>query len=113
MRAALADLTHQQFQGASTITQQLARKLFLNDEVSISRKIQEALLAMEIERYYTKDEILERYLNMVYLGSGAYGVDAAAHTYFARSVRKITLPASGHARRRHRRAVRLLAVCRI
>ncbi|HEV7179818.1 MAG TPA: PBP1A family penicillin-binding protein [Candidatus Baltobacteraceae bacterium] len=91
MRAAFADLTHQQFQGASTITQQLARKLFLNDEVSISRKIQEALLAMEIERYYTKDEILERYLNMVYLGSGAYGVDAAAHTYFARSVDKITL----------------------
>ena len=50
MRAGVADLTHQQFQGASTITQQLARKLFLNDEVSISRKIQEALLAMEIER---------------------------------------------------------------
>ena len=92
MRAGFADLTHQQFQGASTITQQLARKLFLNDEVSISRKIQEALLAMEIERYYTKDEILERYLNMVYLGSGAYGVDAAAHTYFARSVEKLTLP---------------------
>ncbi len=92
MRAAFADLTHRQFQGASTITQQLARKLFLNDEVSISRKIQEALLAIEIERYYTKDEILERYLNMVYLGSGAYGVDAAAHTYFARSVDKLTLP---------------------
>ena len=91
MRAGIADLTHQQFQGASTITQQLARKLFLNDEVSISRKIQEALLAMEIERYYTKDEILERYLNMVYLGSGAYGVDAAAHTYFGRSVDKLTL----------------------
>ena len=86
MRAAFADLTHQEFQGASTITQQLARKLFLNDQVSISRKIQEALLAIEIERYYTKDEILERYLNMVYLGSGAYGVDAAAHTYFGESV---------------------------
>jgi len=91
MRAGFADLTHQQFQGASTITQQLARKLFLNDEVSISRKIQEALLAIEIERYYTKDEILERYLNIVYLGSGAYGVDAAAHTYFGESVDKITL----------------------
>jgi len=90
-RAAIADLTHQQFQGASTITQQLARKLFLNDQISISRKIQEALLAMEIERYYTKDEILERYLNMVYLGSGAYGVDAAAHTYFGRSVEKLNL----------------------
>ena len=91
VRAAFADLTHQQFQGASTITQQLARKLFLNDEVSLSRKIQEALLAMEIERYYTKDEILERYLNIVYLGSGAYGVDAAAHTYFGRDVQKLTL----------------------
>ena len=91
MRAGFADLTHKQFQGASTITQQLARKLFLSDEVSISRKIQEALLAMEIERYYTKDEILERYLNMVYLGSGAYGVDAAAHTYFGRGVGDLTL----------------------
>ncbi|MEO9170354.1 MAG: PBP1A family penicillin-binding protein [Candidatus Baltobacteraceae bacterium] len=91
LRAAFADLTHRQFQGASTITQQLARKLFLNNEVSISRKVQEALLAMEIERYYTKSEILERYLNIVYLGSGAYGVDAAAHTYFARSVEKVTL----------------------
>ena len=91
LRAGFADLTHQEFQGASTITQQLARKLFLNDEVSLSRKIQEALLAMEIERYYTKDEILERYLNIVYLGSGAYGVDAAAHTYFGESVDKIDL----------------------
>ena len=91
MRAGVADLTHQEFQGASTITQQLARKLFLNDQVSISRKIQEALLAIEIERYYTKDEILERYLNIVYLGSGAYGVDAAAHTYFGESVDKLSV----------------------
>ena len=92
VRAAFADLTHQQFQGASTITQQLARRLFLNDQVSLSRKIQEALLAIEIERFYTKDEILERYLNIIYLGSGAYGVDAAAHTYFGRGVDKLTLP---------------------
>ncbi|HTX58079.1 MAG TPA: PBP1A family penicillin-binding protein [Verrucomicrobiae bacterium] len=91
VRAAWADLTHQEFQGASTITQQLARRLFLNDEISLSRKIQEALLAMEIERYYTKQEILERYLNIIYLGAGAYGVDAAAHTYFGRSVDKLTL----------------------
>lgn len=90
-RAAIADAMHQPLEGASTITQQLARKLFLNDEPTISRKIQEALLAMEIERYYTKDEILERYLNMVYLGAGAYGVDAASHTYFARSVDRLTL----------------------
>ena len=91
MRAALADYKHEQFQGASTITQQLARKLFLSDEVSISRKIQEALLAMEIERYYTKDEILERYLNLIYCGSQAYGVEAAAHTYFGKPVQKLTI----------------------
>ncbi|HVA32516.1 MAG TPA: transglycosylase domain-containing protein [Candidatus Baltobacteraceae bacterium] len=91
LRAAFADMTHQEFQGASTITQQLARRLFLTDEISLSRKIQEALLAIEIERFYTKDEILERYLNIIYLGAGAYGVDAAAHTYFARSVDKLTL----------------------
>jgi penicillin-binding protein 1A len=91
VRAGFADLTHQEFQGASTITQQLARRLFLNDQVSLSRKVQEALLAIEIERYYTKDEILERYLNIIYLGAGAYGVDAAAHTYFGRSVTMLTL----------------------
>src|ERR1700680_172953 len=78
IRAAYADYHHDQFQGASTITQQLARKLFLSNEVSLSRKIQEALLAIEIERYYTKDEILERYLNLMYFGSGAYGIPAAA-----------------------------------
>jgi penicillin-binding protein 1A len=91
VRAAFADLTHQQLQGASTITQQLARRLFLSDRVSLSRKIQEALLAIEIERFYTKDEILERYLNIIYLGAGAYGVDAAAHTYFGRSADDLTL----------------------
>jgi penicillin-binding protein 1A len=91
VRAGFADLTHQQFQGASTITQQLARRLFLSNEVSLSRKVQEALLAIEIERYYTKDEILERYLNIIYLGAGAYGVDAAAHTYFGQGVDSLTL----------------------
>jgi len=91
IRAAYADYRHDQFQGASTITQQLARKLFLSDEVSISRKVQEALLALEIERYYTKDEILERYLNLMYFGSGAYGLQAAAHTYFGTDVRHLKL----------------------
>ncbi len=92
VRAGIADLSHKQVQqGASTITQQLARGLFLTDKQTIARKIQEALLAMEIERYYTKDEILERYLNLIYLGSGAYGVDAAAHTYFGRSTGSLTL----------------------
>ncbi|HYW52647.1 MAG TPA: PBP1A family penicillin-binding protein [Dongiaceae bacterium] len=90
-RAALADYRHERLQGASTITQQLARKLFLSDEVTASRKIQEALLAMEIERYYTKDEILERYLNIMYFGSGAYGIEAAAHTYFGTDVGRLKL----------------------
>jgi penicillin-binding protein 1A len=91
MRAAYADWRHEQFQGASTITQQLARKLFLNDEVSLSRKVEEALLAIEIERYYTKNEILERYLNIIYYGSGAYGIEAAAHTYFGTDVGHLTI----------------------
>lgn len=91
VRAAIADWRHQPIQGASTITQQLARGLFLSNEVSLSRKIQEALLAIEIERYYTKDEILERYLNLIYLGSGSYGVQAAAHTYFGTDVSRLTL----------------------
>ncbi len=90
-RAAIADWRHERFQGASTITQQLARRLFLSDEVSYSRKIQEALLAIEIERYYTKDEILERYLNIIYFGSGAYGIQAAAHTYFGTDVGHLTI----------------------
>jgi len=91
LRAAWADWRHEQFQGASTITQQLARMLFLSNEVSLSRKIEEALLAIEIERYYTKDEILERYLNLIYLGAGAYGVEAAAHTYFGTDVGHLSL----------------------
>ena len=90
-RAALADYRHEQLQGASTITQQLARALFLSNERSISRKIQEALLAFEIERYYTKDEILERYLNLIYFGAGAYGIEAAAHEYFGTGVARISI----------------------
>jgi penicillin-binding protein 1A len=91
LRAALADWRHERFQGASTITQQLTRKLFLTDEVSYTRKIQEILLAIEIERYYTKDEILERYLNIIFFGAGAYGVEAAAHTYFGTGVAHLTV----------------------
>jgi len=91
LRAAVADWRHEEFQGASTITQQLARRLFLSDEVSIARKVQEALLAIEIERYYTKDEILERYLNIIYFGSGAYGIQAAAHTYFGKDVARLSI----------------------
>ena len=93
MRAALANYHHERItQGASTITQQLARNLFLTNEQTIGRKIEEAMLAMQIERYYTKDEILERYLNLIYFGAGAYGVQAASHAYFGKDVAKLTLP---------------------
>jgi len=78
-------------QGGSTITQQLAKNLFLTPERSLSRKIQETLLALWLEHRFTKDQILEIYLNRVYLGAGTYGVDAAAHRYFAKSARQTTL----------------------
>ena len=79
-------------QGGSTITQQLAKVLFLTSERTLKRKIKEALLALEIERRFTKDEILEFYLNQIYLGSGAYGVEAAARGYFGKAVSQLTLP---------------------
>lgn len=78
-------------EGGSTITQQLAKVLFLTPEKSFSRKIKEILLAFEIERRYSKDKILELYLNQVYFGHGAYGVEAAAQTYFSKSVGQLTL----------------------
>ncbi|HYJ31721.1 MAG TPA: PBP1A family penicillin-binding protein [Candidatus Binatia bacterium] len=79
-------------QGASTITQQLARNLFLTHEKTVSRKIKEAILAVRIEQTYTKDEILQMYLNQIYFGEGAYGVDAAARIYFGKNVQELTLP---------------------
>ncbi len=78
--------------GASTITQQLARNLFLTQERSLVRKLKEALLALEIERRYSKDEILSMYLNQIYYGCGAYGVEAAAKTYFGKSASELALP---------------------
>jgi penicillin-binding protein 1A len=78
-------------EGGSTITQQLARNVFLTAERSISRKVSEILLALEIERRLTKEEILERYMNQVYFGQGAYGVEMAARVYFGKSVKSITL----------------------
>ncbi len=92
VRAAVADFRHEQIQGASTITQQLARTLFLNRNRTFARKAQEALLAIELERYYTKDEILERYLNLIYFGAGAYGIQAASHAYFGKDASRLTLP---------------------
>ncbi|HSB68141.1 MAG TPA: PBP1A family penicillin-binding protein [Candidatus Methylomirabilis sp.] len=85
-------LARRKAQGASTITQQLARVLFLTPEKSLARKVKEALLAVEIEKRYPKDKILELYFNQVYFGHGAYGVEAAAQTYFKKSVGELTLP---------------------
>ncbi len=79
-------------QGASTITQQLARTLFLTPEKTIPRKIKEVLTAIRIERNYTKEEILEMYLNQCYFGRGAYGVQAAAQLYFGKNVEDLTVP---------------------
>lgn len=79
-------------EGGSTITQQLARTAFLNQELSVLRKLREMLLAQKIERGLSKPQILERYLNLVYLGSGAYGVADAAWVYFGKSVNQLTLP---------------------
>ncbi len=84
-------LTRRKAQGGSTITQQLARALFLTPEKSFSRKLKEALLAVQIERRYSKDKILELYFNQVYFGHGAYGVEAAAQTYFKKSVDQLAL----------------------
>jgi len=78
-------------QGASTITQQLARSLFLSPERSFKRKVKEALLARKMEKALTKDEILEIYLNQIYFGHGAYGVQSAAHTYFGKDVGALSL----------------------
>lgn len=78
-------------QGASTITQQLARNFFLTPERNIERKIKEAILALEIEKVLSKDEILELYLNKIYLGYRSYGVAAAAKTYFGKSLDQLTL----------------------
>ncbi len=79
-------------QGGSTITQQLARTLFLSRDKTFTRKIKEALLSLKMERILTKDEILELYLNEIYLGNGAYGVQTAAQAYFGRDIGELTLP---------------------
>jgi penicillin-binding protein 1A len=78
-------------EGASTITQQLAKILFLTPKKTFTRKAREALLALEIERQYTKEEILAFYLNQIYLGNGAYGTAAAAEVYFGKAVKDLTL----------------------
>ncbi|NNK85444.1 MAG: PBP1A family penicillin-binding protein [Desulfobacterales bacterium] len=78
-------------EGASTITQQLAKTLFLTPKKTIVRKMKEAVLSFQLERRYTKDEILELYLNQVYFGSGAYGVESAARLFFGKTVNSLNL----------------------
>ncbi len=79
-------------EGASTITQQVAKNFLLSDELSVSRKIKEALLALKIEKTLSKDRILELYLNQIYLGSGTYGVAAASNKYFQKTLSELTFP---------------------
>ena len=78
-------------EGGSTITQQLTKVLFLTPDKSLERKLKEAVLALELERRYSKDRILEMYLNQVYFGQGSYGVEAAARTYFGKGVSELTV----------------------
>lgn len=78
-------------QGASTLTQQLARNLYFSHEKTLLRKVREILTAIKLEQYYTKEEILELYLNQVYLGAGVYGIEAAAQRYFSKSATELTL----------------------
>jgi penicillin-binding protein 1A len=95
LRALIANARHgYAVQGGSTLTQQLAKNMFLTPERTFKRKLQEALLALQLERYYTKDQILTGYLNRVYLGAGAFGVDAAAKTYFGVPATQLTLQES-------------------
>ena len=91
-RALYVNLTSRSVrEGGSTLTQQLAKNLFLTQERTVSRKVQELILALWLERVYSKDQILELYLNRVYFGAGAYGVEPAAQRYFGKSARVVTL----------------------
>lgn len=95
LRAFLKDVMHQATrQGGSTITQQLARNLFLTRERTIARKVKEAILAVRMERTFSKDQILEMYLNTIYFGHGTYGVEAASRTYFGKTPAQLGLPES-------------------
>ena len=92
LRAAVANVLHRGVsQGGSTLTQQLAKNLFLTQERTFQRKLQEVELALWLERKHSKNEILELYLNRVYFGSGAYGVEAAAQRYFGKSAKHVTI----------------------
>ena len=80
---------NKRLEGASTITQQVAKNFLLTSEVSMKRKVKEAILAFRIERAYTKERILELYLNQIYLGQGTYGIAAASLEYFDKSIKQL------------------------
>src|SRR5258707_12909886 len=90
--AAWRDLhSHSRAQGSSTLTMQLARNLFLSNEKTYGRKLQEILLSVQIERVFTKDQIFQMYANQIYLGRGTYGFEAASEYYFSKHARDLTL----------------------
>lgn len=93
IRALIKDIiARKRVEGASTLTQQVAKQLFLTREKSLRRKINEAILAVDIEKSLTKDQIFELYANQMYLGNGAYGVESASRTYFGKHAKDLTLP---------------------
>ncbi|MGA1864209.1 MAG: penicillin-binding protein 1A [bacterium] len=95
LRATLRNLKHRGFvEGGSTITQQLTRSLMLHSEKTIIRKFKEVLLALELEKVYSKEKIIEMYLNQIYLGKGSYGVESAARTFFGKHVENLDLSES-------------------
>ena len=95
LRAVFTDIKEgSKAQGGSTITQQYVKQAFVTDEKTLKRKVSEALLARKLERKYTKDQILELYLNTIYFGRGAYGVEAASQAYFGKQTYRLTLPES-------------------
>ena len=93
LRALWVDIMHQRVrQGGSTITQQLARNLFLTQDRTFRRKVKELMLAIRLEKIFSKDAILQKYLNTIYFGHGAWGIDTAAHTFFGKEAKDLTLP---------------------
>jgi 1A family penicillin-binding protein len=91
-RAAVRNLVAMRIvEGASTLTQQVARTLYLNQRRTYARKVQEAILALKLEKLYDKPQILEMYMNLIYLGHGSYGVEVASRIYFGKSARELTL----------------------
>ena len=93
-RAIVSTLSGREVQGGSTITQQLAKNAFLTQERTITRKVKEAFIARELEKRYTKDEILEMYLNHIYFGHGAYGVESASRYYFGKEAKDLNIAES-------------------